>query len=145
MLVNRQIRPSTCPWASPVIIYKKKDGGLRFYSKLDLKSGYFQLPIDENDKEKTAFITQDELRSYIDNVYVTIETDHKPLENCHRKQINNKRVINWLFKLQDLISQIVEVKYRINLGAKNTTANYISRHFPLSCKPTSLTEHFYFC
>ncbi|CAF0815867.1 unnamed protein product [Adineta steineri] len=85
------------------------------------------------------------LRAYIDNVYVTIETDHKPLENCHRKQINNKRVINWLFKLQDLISQIVEVKYRINLGAKNTTANYISRHFPLSCKPTSLTEHFYFC
>ncbi|CAF4116046.1 unnamed protein product [Adineta steineri] len=60
MLVNRQIRPSTCPWASPVIIYKKKDGGLRFYSKLDLKSGYFQLPIDENDKEKTAFITQDD-------------------------------------------------------------------------------------
>ncbi|CAF4357391.1 unnamed protein product, partial [Rotaria sordida] len=31
------------------------------YTKLDLKSGYFQLPIHETDKEKTAFITQDGL------------------------------------------------------------------------------------
>ncbi|CAF4561050.1 unnamed protein product [Rotaria sp. Silwood2] len=36
-------------------------GGHRFYTKLDLKSGYFQLPIHETDKEKTAFITQDGL------------------------------------------------------------------------------------
>ncbi|CAF4637904.1 unnamed protein product, partial [Rotaria sp. Silwood2] len=36
-------------------------GGHRFYTKLDLKSGYFQIPIHEADKEKTAFVTQDGL------------------------------------------------------------------------------------
>ncbi|CAF4163574.1 unnamed protein product [Rotaria magnacalcarata] len=77
MTQTNQIRPSNSPWSSPVIIHKKKDGdcfpqptteellhrlgGHRFYTKLDLKSGYFQLPIHETDKEKTAFITQDGL------------------------------------------------------------------------------------
>ncbi|CAF1361752.1 unnamed protein product [Rotaria sordida] len=94
MMQNNQIRPSTSPWSSTVIIHKKPDGGIRFlvdyrklnavtkkdsfpqrtteellhrlgghqfYSKLDLNSGYFQLPIHEADKEKTAFITQDGL------------------------------------------------------------------------------------
>ncbi|CAM4950259.1 unnamed protein product [Rotaria socialis] len=62
MLQAHQIRPSNSPWSSPVIIHKKKDGGGRkFYTKLDLKSGYFQIPIHEADKEKTAFITQDGL------------------------------------------------------------------------------------
>ena len=94
MLQTNQIRPSTSPWSSPVILHKKNDGGIRFlvdyrklnsvtkkdcfpqpsteellqrlgghrfYTKLDLKSGYFQLSIHEKDKEKTAFTTQDGL------------------------------------------------------------------------------------
>ena len=31
--------------------------GYRFFSKLDLKSGFYQIPIRDSDKEKTAFIT----------------------------------------------------------------------------------------
>ncbi|CAF4680750.1 unnamed protein product, partial [Rotaria sp. Silwood2] len=69
-----------------------------------------------------------ELRPYLGDSNFLIETDHKPLENFHLKQINNKRVMNWLFKLQDMLPQIIAVKYR--KGANNTAADYISRHFP---------------
>ena len=90
MLQDGVIRPSTSPWASPVVMVKKKDNTMRFcvdfrkvndatikeahplprtddtleslhgakyFSTLDLKSGYWQVPIQEGDKQKTAFRT----------------------------------------------------------------------------------------
>lgn len=36
-------------------------GGYQYFSKLDMKSGFWQIPIKEEDKHKTAFITPDGL------------------------------------------------------------------------------------
>ena len=54
-----------------------------------------------------------ELCSCIASSSVVIETDHEPLSNMHKKlTFRNKRVDNWSLKLQDILRQIVEIKYR---------------------------------
>ena len=85
------IEPAASPWASNVVLVRKKDGSLRFcvdyralnsitykdtyplphidlcldslsgstwFTTLDLRSGYHNIPISQEDKDKTAFITR---------------------------------------------------------------------------------------
>lgn len=84
------VRESSSPYASPIVLVKKKDGslrmcvdyrhlnaktrkdafplprieesldslsGARWFSTLDLASGYLQVPVSEQDRSKTAFCT----------------------------------------------------------------------------------------
>ena len=92
MLEQKVIKPSDLesPWASPIVLVQKKNGGVRFcvdyrklnrltkldevplpriddtldllsgaryFTTLDLASGYWQVAIEESSKEKTAFTT----------------------------------------------------------------------------------------
>ncbi|XP_020989576.1 uncharacterized protein LOC110276798 [Arachis duranensis] len=91
LLNKRFIRPSISPWGAPVLLVKKKDGGMRLcvdyrqlnkvtvknkyplpriydlmdqlqgdgvFSKIDLRSGYHQIRVKEDDIPKTAFRTR---------------------------------------------------------------------------------------
>ena len=92
------VQPSDSPWASPIVLVRKKDGTLRFcvdyqglnsvtkkdnfplpriddlldqigesryFSTLDLASGYWQIAMDPNSREKTAFITHSGLYEFL--------------------------------------------------------------------------------
>ena len=91
MLQHDVIEKSNSPWASNVILARKKDGNFRFcvdyralnsitvqdayplphiescidavrgsvyFSTLDLRAGYFNVPIFESDRDKTSFVTR---------------------------------------------------------------------------------------
>ena len=97
MLEMQVIEPSESPYASPIVLVKKKDGTNRFcvdfrklnritifdaepmpnpddifaclandvvFTKLDLTKGYWQIPLKDDIREKTAFVTPDGLYQF---------------------------------------------------------------------------------
>lgn len=98
MIQQGVVKPSRSPWASPVVLVRKKDGTMRFcvdyrklntitkkdvyplpriddaldqlsamkyFSTLDLASGYWQVKMGEESREKTAFTTPGRLFEFI--------------------------------------------------------------------------------
>ena len=98
MLSQGVITPSQSPWASPIVLVRKKDGGIRFcvdnrrlnqatkldefplpriddtldllagtryFSTLDLASGYWQVGMEQGSQEKTAFRTYAGLYEFV--------------------------------------------------------------------------------
>ncbi|KAA0031791.1 RNA-directed DNA polymerase-like protein [Cucumis melo var. makuwa] len=68
MLTLGIIRPSVSPYSSSVLLVKKKDvveelfdelSGALLFTKIDLKPGYHQIGMAEEDVEKTAFRTHE--------------------------------------------------------------------------------------
>ena len=92
------VKPSSSPWASPVVLVPRKDGSLRFcidyrclnavtrkdvyplprvddilvtlgeakyFTSLDLASGYWKIALDQDTKQKSAFVTCNDLYKFV--------------------------------------------------------------------------------
>ena len=145
MLEQNIISVSTSPWGSPVVLVKKKDGttrnsfsavtrkdsyplpridtaldaleGSQFFSTLDLQSGYHQVAMHPNSKEKTAFISHSGLYEF--NVLSFGLANAPP--NCQRLMGKVLHGLDWkifLINIDDIIifsSTFDEHLERLNL------------------------------
>nr|GEV31093.1 DNA-directed DNA polymerase [Tanacetum cinerariifolium] len=102
----------------------KRLGGNEFYCFLDGFSGYFQIPINPPDQEKTTFICPygTLLISECPLAFVMLLGHFKALKYLLSKQDAKPRLIRWVLLLQEF-DIIIRDKKRI----ENLTADHLSR------------------
>ncbi|GKB71238.1 reverse transcriptase domain-containing protein [Tanacetum coccineum] len=100
--------------------------GNEFYCFLDGFSGYFQIPIDPQDQEKTTFTCPYGTFAYRRMPFglcnAPVYTDHSALKYLMNKQDAKPRLLQWVLLLQEF-----DITIRDKKGSENLAADHLSR------------------
>ncbi|GJZ83793.1 putative reverse transcriptase domain-containing protein [Tanacetum coccineum] len=138
------IRLSTLPWGAPFLFVKKKDESFRMclsvYSKINLRSGYHQLRVRDEDIPKTAFrmryghyefhvmpfgltnapavfmdLMNRMCKPYLDKFVIVFIDDILIYSRNKEEHANHLRIILELFRKEKLYAKFSKCDFRINI------------------------------
>ncbi|GJU45881.1 reverse transcriptase domain-containing protein [Tanacetum coccineum] len=118
----RKLNEATCKDHFPLPFMDQmleRLAGNEFYCFLDGFSGYFQIPIDPKDQEKTTFTCPYRTFAYTIRV---VYTDHSALKYLFNKKDAKARLLRWVLLLQEFDFSVIDTK-----GAENYAADHLSR------------------
>ncbi|KAK4380950.1 RNA-directed DNA polymerase [Sesamum angolense] len=70
LLEAKLVQPSKAPYGSPVLLQRKQDDlfdkltKAKYYTKIDLRSGYWQVRVDRGEEPKTTYVTRWFIKGY---------------------------------------------------------------------------------
>ncbi|GJS17018.1 putative reverse transcriptase domain-containing protein [Tanacetum coccineum] len=100
------IRPSSSPWGASVLIDDLFDHmqGSQFFSKIDLRSGYHQLRVQEDDILKTAF-KNSVCKPYLDKFVIVFIDDILINSKTQEEHVEHLRLVLELLKKEKLYAK----------------------------------------
>nr|GEV48860.1 hypothetical protein [Tanacetum cinerariifolium] len=132
------IRPSSSPRGAPVLFFKKKDRSFRMwsrvYSKIDMRSGYHQLKVHEEDILKTAFRTR---YGHYEFQVIPFGLTNTPASKRRKEHEGHLKLILKLLKNEELYAKFS--KFEFWLSKKEKVIDYASRQLKVHEK--SYTTH----
>ncbi|GJS41753.1 putative reverse transcriptase domain-containing protein [Tanacetum coccineum] len=139
------IRPSSSPWGAPVLFVKKKDGSFRsrYFSKINLRSGYHQLRAREDDIPKTAF----RMRPYHDKFFIVFIDDiliyskSKEEHKVHLKLLEKEKLFGKFSKCEFWLQEVCFIGHVVNSeGLAGYYRRYIINFLKIAKPLTLLTQ-----